>query len=397
MMQVASIRRRRTLVRGEPLNPDSYVATWMKEHHGDLSTRAILPWRCTLEHRAPVVVAMWCIPPLLTQDDTGATVYATERGTNLVVYVVEKHGAKYNLDMVLGVMHPNVAFWWANGRFGTTVAEYVRALEHVHNSDPRLYGQLAPKHAQVIIQSKGEANAGALLPEHSLALCCRILIRPLKAECEPHFARRQWTGLIEQLQSLIFILQLMNQAISMALKGSVCLLVGVHLERMLSMPLEMVPENAPPLLLDLLKQLQYFLGKKFCERYQTVMRSVAKEAVGCMAVVLEDSRFRCKPFPPRNEALIQWLLQWQPNIGAPLQWLVQGDATQAEQQVVLDDLLCHLAVHAVPQDKHHRWVEDIPWDRVVHIALASCPSRSSKAKSHLADLSQLLDINLQAM
>ena len=393
-LQVCAIRRRSFLVKGEPLHPDSATAQWMKSHHGDLSIRSSLPWRSAQDYRAPLVVAVWCIPPYVTGDDVGATVYATQRGTNLVAYVVDSTGATYDINVVLSGIHADTSIWWRHGSFGTTVSNYIDSLEYVESVDHRLSAQLASDYTQVVLRSKKEI--GCFLPEHTLGLCVSVLLRPLHAECLPQSARRQWTTFIQQLQGLMCVFHLMKPDTLCNLSKSIYTLVAVNVERLLVTPASMVPTNAPAIILDTLAQMTPLIGPTLERSYGGLLLGFAAASHGCNVVVLDGGKYRPKPFQLADTSLIQWLITHRPEIGVPLQQLIQGSAASSELQRIGEDLLKHLALVAVPQDRQHRWVDDAPWDRIIEMALESYSfEQSATIKSHVRHLNQMLGTNLQ--
>ena len=114
---------------------------------------------------------MWCIPSSYTQDDAGATVYVGEKKDALIVYLVEKFDAKYNVDSVLNGLHHSVWLWWRNDAFGISVQEFLDAVEHL-NVASCPFQQALPKIVKAGVRNRRE---GIYLPEHTITLCIKHL------------------------------------------------------------------------------------------------------------------------------------------------------------------------------------------------------------------------------
>ena len=68
-----------------------------------------------------------------------------------------------------------------------------------------------------------------------------------------------------------------------------------------------------------------------------------------------------------------------------------------EHLQMVESLLKYLAMEAVPEDQRHCWVQDIPWHRVIEIALNTLPRGVSLEElpmcTYLVRLNRLLGVN----
>ena len=403
-LQVSILRRADVLFRSHTLPSDSSMAKWMMMHHGDLTTRMYLPWKCMLEQSVPQVIAMWTIPPVCTEDDIGGTIYVAERNETLVVYLVEKRNACYNIDAVLNALHNKVWLFWRNGACRVCVQHYLYAANRIRLQDTRLYEQLMSKQVKVAVRN---LQTGTLLPDHTLSVFATYLNRPLIGEMDSAVAEGLWTKFIEELQTFLCLLQLAPAGSLKSVVRFLVLWVQVYLERMLVTPATMVPHNGPPVVLNLMDQLEGMFqfhaagSKQFRSIYSTyaeLLGLLSRYALGKDVVVLEDRHYRAKPPQMDEKTLVVWLQFWRRDIGFSLQQLASQKLSKKDHYVTAESLLKYLAWEAVPQDQRHGWVEDIPWHRIVQIILDTLPNKTvpkdSCAQSHLVRLGKLLDMAL---
>ena len=68
---------------------------------------------------------------------------------------------------------------------------------------------------------------------------------------------------------------------------------------------------------------------------------------------------------------------------------------RAKLATMAEELLKYLATDAIPQDRMHRWVEDIPWDHIIRMIIgATGHTMAPTARAHVITLSQLLEMEL---
>ena len=226
-----------------------------------------------------------------------------------------------------------------------------------------------------------------ILPGLAVTVQALYLGRPLPAEAASQ-PIDIWTLGIRKLQDLLYSLYARPQSAKVIMQDDVQLWVQVHLERMLCVPSVSMPRNGPRIVMNLLEHLTGVLfhgNTTLADLYRPVIVRLYRLALGPRAVVLDDADYHPSPPDPMS---VHRLFDARPDIGHHLHCVVSTGSLQAAEA-----LLQHLAEVAVPADRAHGWVEDVPWDQVVDIVMRHVPLPSANMLLRVEFIQQLLNPN----
>jgi hypothetical protein len=96
----------------------------MKQYHGNIAARSLLPWR----YGGPLIVAMWTYD----MDIGSITVFAAEQDAptcRICVYVVEPRGCVVNISTLLSAVS-SLSYTWSTG-YSISATDYVVTMHHI--------------------------------------------------------------------------------------------------------------------------------------------------------------------------------------------------------------------------------------------------------------------------
>ena len=220
---------------------------------------------------------------------------------------------------------------------------------------------------------------------------------------------RVWTLVIRSLQDLLCNLYVMKRPVSNTTQVNLFIWNRVHMERMLTAPVPLIPSNAPRVVLDILHEVDQILFSRtnLVAVYAPVFTAMTAMATGPKAVVLETPKFRpqyqgifVQLFPgftdkPVSATLLELLARGRRDLWAPLLKMMTVDAWPHSH--LLDEaeaFLSYLGNKAIVDDKSHNWVEEIPWDQIVRLVLRAVHDhRTVVMCEQIKNLSTLLQVD----
>lgn len=239
------------------------------------------------------------------------------------------------------------------------------------------------------------------------------LMRPLMTEwiSSPMLGNRVWTLGIRSLQDLLCNLYVMKRPVSNSTQVNLFIWTRVHLERMLTAPVPLIPSNAPRVVLDILHEVDQILFSRMnlVAVYAPVFTTMTAMVTGPKAIVLETPKFRpqnqgiivlVQMFPGFAEkavstTLLELLARGRRDLWAPLLRMMTTDALpHSHLMYEAEAFLSYLENKAIVDDKSHNWVEEIPWDQLVRMVLAAVQdNRSEVMGEQIKNLSTLLEVD----
>ena len=277
-------------------------------HHGDMRAQLQMPWKPP-GTTGPTIVTMWTIASHITGDAYGATVYVGERDNVVSVFLVEKHGVTGGVSRITSLLRTALVTW-RNGCFGITSHGYLLAMQQLKTEEPQLADRLLALPVQRALlkshighEETVSDRALFIFPikkRHLSEAHAMYLMRPLMAEwiSSPMLGNRVWTLGIRSLQDLLCNLYVMKRPVSNTTQVNLFIWTRVHMERMLTAPIPLIPSNAPRVVLDILNEVDQILFSRtnLVAVYAPVFIAMTAMVTGPKAVVLETPTYR-----PQNQ------------------------------------------------------------------------------------------------